>query len=190
MQIIFFLICIVFIIYEIALHKYYKEDLQNEKLISYFSNTRMQVMKMLYMKEITANSCYFNFMIRATSYAIRTIYYKKKKLSIEQLEYLESMLNFINAEDLKKEFKNLNSEQKELFARTALNLLKLYFDRALIKKLVWTLYILNISSKIIKCMLRITEKLMSCSKLQKDKDIIYLKDVEKSYGLSHYAYAS
>ena len=180
--------CIVFLVYELALDRFYKKDLQNEKLISYFSNTRMQLIKMLYMKEISHNSCYFNFMIRATSYSIRTIYYKKKKLSMEQLECLESMFNVLNTDNLKNEFLNLNSEQKELFAKTALKIVELYFNREFIKKLLWGLYILRVSSRILKYSSGTIEKISSLLKINRDEDIRSLNDIEKTYKLSQYAF--
>lgn len=178
--------CIIFIVYEIYLNNFYKKDLQNEKLIAYFSDTRMQLMKMLHMREIKPISCYFDFMMRATSYSIRTIYFKKKKYSLEQLNYLEAMFNTLNSDELKNEFKELNSEQKELFARTAMNIIELYFSREFRKKLLWSLYVLKASYKILYLFGLIRRVLFT---FESDKDINRLDDIEKSYKLSQYALA-
>jgi len=190
MIVILLLIVLAFTLYEMCLHSYYKKDLENEKLIAYFSNTRMQLMKMLYLKEITYNSCYFNFMIRATSYSIRTIYYRKKRLTVQQLEQLEDMLKFLNTEHLKQEFKSLNSEQKELFAKTALKLLELYLNKELLGRLIWGIYLLRISSKILKNIITILEKIVNFIAYKKEtKEITYINSLESSYGLSQYAFA-
>lgn len=180
------IVCVCFVIYEIILDNYYKKDLKDERLISYFSNTRMQLMKMLYMKEITHDSYYFNFMIRATSYSIRTIYYKKRKLSNEQISCLESMFKFLDTENLKQEFANLNSEQRELFARTALKIVELYFNRKLRTKLLWKLYILKMGTKILKHVVTFLSKILES---KKDADIISLRNIEQSYNLRQYAFA-
>lgn len=183
------LLCGLVIFYEIHLDRYYKKDLNNEKLISFFANTRMQLIKMLHMKEITANSHYFHFMMRATSYSIRTIYFRKNKLSLEQLDNLEEMLVVLNSEHLKSEFNNLNSEQKELFAKTALKILELYFSTEFIRKLQWTLYILTISSKILKLLIKILVGLVRHLNTKEKENISYINDLEKSYCLSQYAFA-
>lgn len=182
------LLCGLIILYEIFLDKYYKKDLENEKLISFFANTRMQLIKMLYMKEISPDSRYFNFMMRATSYSIRTIYFRKNKLSLEQLENLEEMLVVLNSKNLKSEFNNLNSEQKELFAKTALKILELYFSAEFIRKLQWTIYILTISSNILKFLLKFLVKLLKHIDTKENENISYINDLEKSYCLSRYAY--
>ena len=183
------IICILFVLYEVSIHDYYKKDLEEEKLIAFFSNARMQLMKMLYMKEITPSSSYFNFMIRATSYSIRTIYFRKKKLSMEQLHAIEEMLIFLNTDNLKNEFKLLNSEQKELFAKTALKLLELYLNKKFIGKLIWSIYLLRLSSNILKCILTILEKFIKFINKKKRQEINYLDSIESSYNLRKYAFA-
>ncbi len=188
MLMLFMAISILFIIYEILLHNFYKKDLENEKLIAYFSNARMQLMKMLYMKEISCNSNYFNFMIRATSYSIRTMYYKKEKLSLEQLKTLENMLDFLGKDKLKNEFKELNGEQKELFAKTVIKILELYFNTKFMTKIIWILYILKISCNFSKQALKLV-KLVLSPNIDKNEDIVYLRDIDKSYSLSQYALA-
>ena len=189
MLVIFLVIVLAFMLYERFLHNYYKKDLENEKLIAYFSNTRMQLMKMLYLKEITCDSCYFNFMIRATSYSIRTIYFHKK-LSIEQLEQLEKMIKFLDTDNLKQEFNSLNSEQKELFAKTVLKLLELYLNERLIGKLIWFIYLLKISSKILDFITFILEKIIKLIIPKNErKEFTYINSLESSYGLSQYVFA-
>lgn len=177
---------IAFIIRESFVHKSYKKDLEKEKLISFFSNARMQLMKMLYMKEITPNSSYFNFMIRATSCSIRTIYYNKKDLSIDYLDCIQKTMSYLDKDNLKQEFENLNSEQKELFAKTALNILNLYFEDKILRKLLWKLYILKFSAKILRSFIAILENIQTT---KTSSDLQYLDNVEKSYNLRQYACA-
>lgn len=181
------LTCIVFVVYEIALDRFYKKDLQEEKLIAYFSNTRMQLMKMLYMQEIAPDSYYFNFMMRATSYSIRTIYYKKEKMSVEQLDCLKNMFDFLNTDKLKNEFKALNSEQKELFGKTAFKIIELYFNEDLSRKIVLKIYLLKISFNILGLLLKLLEKLIDVVNKHKNDDLLYINEIENSYSLSQYA---
>lgn len=182
-------ICFIFAIYEIALHNFYKKDIKEEKLISFFSNARMQLMKMIYMKEITPDSNYFNFMIRATSYSIKTIYYRKNKLSLEQLNCIKEMLNFLNTDNLKNEFKALNGEQKELFAKTVLKILELYFNADFSTKILWKLYLLKISCKMLEVVLCTLEKLIKFVDTKEKDSISYINDIETSYSLRQYAFA-
>ena len=110
-------------------------------------------------------------------------------MSLEQLENLEEMLVVLNSKNLKSEFNNLNSEQKELFAKTALKILELYFSAEFIRKLQWTIYILTISSNILKFLLKFLVKLLKHIDTKENENISYINDLEKSYCLSRYAYA-
>lgn len=176
------LILLSVITYEFLIHKYYKEDLKNEKLIAFFSDARMQLMKMLYMKEITKESAYFNFIMRATSYSIRTIYYRKDKVSKEQLKCLKEMTEVLDSRELKKEFKNLNAEQKEIFCKTAIKILDLYFNADFFRRLLWKALCLKISCGILKLFLKLLNP-------KTQEKVNYINDIESSYSLSKYAIA-
>ena len=173
----------IFVIYEFLLNRYYKEDLKNEKLIAFFSDARMQLMKMLYMKETTKESYYFTFMMRATSYSIRTIYYRKDKVSKEQLDCLKEIANILDSEKLKDEFKDLNAEQKEIFCKTAIKILEIYFNANFICKLLFKTLCLKVGLSV----LNLFSKLLD----SKTKETMnYINDIESSYSLSKYALAA
>jgi hypothetical protein len=176
-----------FIAYEISLNKKYKKELAYEKLISNFSYARMQIMKMLHLKEISADSLYFNFMIRATSFSIRTLYfYKNRREGLKDTKVLTEIMPSLINPKMKEEFECLNSEQKELFIRTILNILKLYIEDNYFEKLLLSIYLLEIKNVIGILIAKIIKRFSDKKTREK---ITYINDLDNSYNIRSHEYA-
>lgn len=136
------LICLVVVIHiiEYKENQYYKEAIEVEKLIAFFSKTRMDVIKMVHLGEIKADSCYFKYILSATSYSIRALYfYKSKKQALENIAILKEMSPYLLDKQLIDEFKDLNNEQKQIFVNTISTVLKIYWDSHYVEKLLFKL---------------------------------------------------
>ena len=115
------LVCLSAIIFIIEYkdNKYYKDAIEVEKMISFFSKTRMNVIRMVHLGEIEADSCYFKYILSATSYSIR---------ALENIAILKEMSPYLLDAKLVSELKNLNYEQKRIFFDTIKIVLKIYLD--------------------------------------------------------------
>ncbi len=136
------LICLTVVIrfIEYKEKQYYKEALEVEKMISFFSKIRMDVIKMVHLGEIKANSCYFKYILSATSYSIRALYfYKSKNKALENIAILKEMSLYFLDKNLINEFKDLNNEQKKIFFDTISTVLKIYLDSHYLEKLIFKL---------------------------------------------------
>ncbi len=125
------LVCLSAIIFIIEYkdNKYYKDAIEVEKMISFFSKTRMNVIRMVHLGEIEADSCYFKYILSATSYSIRALYYyKSKNKALENIAILKEMSPYLLDAKLVSELKNLNYEQKRIFFDTIKIVLKIYLD--------------------------------------------------------------
>lgn len=118
--------------------RYYKEALEVEKLISFFSKTRMDLIRMVHLGEIDANSCYFKYILSATSYSIRALYfYKSKNKALENIAILKEMSPYLLDEKILEELKDLNNEQRRMFVETISMVLKIYWESHYIEKLLF-----------------------------------------------------
>lgn len=180
-------IVILFALYEHNLHKQYKKDLNNERFISFFFNARMQVVRMLHINEISPNSAFFNFMMRATSYSIRTIkIHCNKKIPFCKMTELKEILPFVLDSKMKEEFKTLNREQKELFVRTIISIVILYVDKNFIEKAFLMLYLQAIKERVCSAMFNALGKF---SGKGGQKKFSYINEINENYNLSEYAAA-
>lgn len=119
---------------------YYKEAIEVEKMISFFSKIRMDVIKMVHLGEVKADSCYFKYILSATSYSIRALYYyKSKNEALENIAILKEMSPYFLDEKLIDEFKDLNNEQKKIFFDTISTVLKIYWDSHYVEKFIFKL---------------------------------------------------
>lgn len=183
------LIVVSFIIYEQQLHRYYRKKMEDEKLISYFSQARMQLMKMLYTGEISHRTAYFNILMRATSYSIRAIYlYNNKEQLKVNIKAIESMIPYIVDKKMKNEFESLTVEQKELFVNTILRMIQLHIKDDFFAKAIFNMYIASIKKKVNSLKIKLLSTLASTSREHKQK-ISYLDDISNSYNIPRYAYA-
>lgn len=181
------LIIIPFVIYKFNLDRYYKKDLKKEKLIADFSCYRMQLIKMLYMEEITADSNYFKFMLVATSYSIRTLYfYQNRNKGLDRTKILDNILPILLSEKTIKEFKELNSEQKELFVKAIINLFSLYSEEKYIEKLMFKLYLKNLKENVSNKITHLVKKSLNKRMKEKVETMDYISD---TYALKDYCYS-
>lgn len=177
-----------FCIYETFIHQKYKKDFEKEKLIADFAYTRIKIMRSLFINEIDINSVYFKFMLKATSYSIRTLYYYSNNIceGLEKTNVITEVLPLLSDIKLKEEFKSLNVEQKDLFVKTILNILNLYLENKYFEKLIFNMYILKFKNAISE-ILRIFIRWISNKQTQ--KKIKYIDDLNNSYNLRNYAFS-
>ena len=177
-----------FCIYEIFIHQKYKKDFEKEKLIADFSYTRIKLIISLFINEIDINSVYFKFMLKATSYSIRTLYYYSNNIceGLEKTNVITEVLPLLSDIKLKEEFKSLNVEQKDLFVKTILNILNLYLENKYFEKIIFNMYILKFKNAISE-ILRIFIRWISNKQTQ--KKIKYIDDLNNSYNLRNYAFS-
>ena len=109
-------------------------------MISFFSKTRMDVIKMIHIGEIDVNSCYFKYILSATSYSIRALYYyNSKNKALENIAILKEMSPYLLDTKLVEEFRTLNNEQKRIFFETISAVMKIYLDSHYLEKLLFKL---------------------------------------------------
>ena len=174
------ILLIAFIIYEISLHQSYKKELQNEKLIAEFSFMRMQIMKMLYYNETSKDSFFFRFMLPATSYSIRALYYNKKTYYLTNDTFIDNMIDLLKNVNMKEEFRNLDTEQKRMFGNTIVMLLELYLNDNMLDKILFKIYFLKLKVRVLKGILRLLGSLQPETK----KKIENINDINNIYGIS------
>lgn len=136
------LVCLAVVIYMLEYNekRYYKEAIEVEKMISFFSKTRMDVIKMIHLGEINVNSCYFKYILSATSYSIRALYYyKSKNKALENIAILKEMSPYLLDKNLIDEFRTLNNEQKRIFFETISAVMKIYLDSHYLEKFLFKL---------------------------------------------------
>ena len=145
-------------------------------------------MRSLFINEIDINSVYFKFMLKATSYSIRTLYYYSNNIceGLEKTNVITEVLPLLSDIKLKEEFKSLNVEQKDLFVKTILNILNLYLENKYFEKLIFNMYILKFKNAISE-ILRIFIRWISNKQTQ--KKIKYIDDLNNSYNLRNYAFS-
>ena len=186
---ILFIITMSLCIYEYKLHRYYKKRMEDEKLISYFSQARMQLMKMVYTGEISSKTTFFNIIIRATSYSIRALYLYNNKSNFKiHYNAIKEIMPYIVDSSMKKEFEFLTVEQKELFVNTIIRMLELHIRDNILEKLLFKLYLADIKEKMNSVRLKTISKIISTSEENRQK-ISYLNDISTSYNIPRYAYA-
>lgn len=180
-------ISLFFIVYEYALHKHYQKDIRKEKLISNFSKNRMDLIKMVHLKEIDPTSNFFRFMLKATSYSIRSLYfYKDTNKGLEKTAILDKTMPILLSEKTKEEFKNLNSEQQQLFASTILNLLLVYTQDNYMEKILFKLYLMKLKKKLSDKVVFVIEKLLN---KKRQEQLITMDIIKKSYSLGEFSYS-
>jgi len=184
---ILFIILTFIIVYEVKIHRYYKNDLKKETLISNFSFNRMQLIKMVYMNELDVSSNIFKFMMKTSSYSIRALYfYKNRNKGIERAKILEETVPILLDDKTKDEFENLNNEQKKLVVKSMLNTLLLYTEENYLQKLFFKMYLKQIKRKTSGIFTKFIQKISS----DKVKEQLSVMDkINTSYSVSEYAYA-
>lgn len=122
-------------------NRYYKEIITVEKSIAFFSKTRMDATKMIFIGELKPDSCFFKYIYSATSLSIRALYYHKtRNKALENINVLKEMSSYLLEEKLFDEFKDLTYEQKRLFLSTIAAVLNMYWDTHYVEKLLFKLF--------------------------------------------------
>lgn len=186
----FIVVFIAYIFYEFNFHKKFKNDLKKEKLIADFSYIRIQLMKMLYMHETDINSVYFKFMLKATSYSIRTLYFYNHNIcdGLTKTKILTEVLPLLEKKELKEEFKYLNVEQKDLFIKVILNILDMYLENKYIEKLIFKVEVQKVKNIIYRISNKMISLLLNNNKQVQDK-IKYINDINEYYNIEGYAFS-
>lgn len=156
---------VLFILYSCVENKIYKDELKNEKLISYFSWARMTLMKMVELGEIEADSIFFKYILSATSYSVRGLYlYPSKTKTLDNVNILKFTADYCLNPNLKEEFKNLNFQQKKMLIDTTSNVLQMYFDTHYIEKFIFKVFCKKIKNFTLSIPKRISKLIPEKSK--------------------------
>lgn len=154
-MLIFLLVCISVLLAIFSLfsllktENYLKQRLEKEIMISEFSEDRMKLIKMVNSGEINPHSSFFKYIFRSTSFSIRALFFYENKVeALKHISVLKEISPHILNENMKNEIHELNYEQRQLFVRVTLNVLKLYLNFHVLEHILFEIIKKTSKSKI------------------------------------------
>ena len=187
MLILFLIILLLsFVIYKNMDNNYYKRDLYNETLIANSAKRRFKLIAMVNAKEIKPESYYFRYILMANSYIIRAMYfYKNKTMALDKVQILNKTSYYLISDTMVQEFKELNSEQQQMFINTIQDVLMIYLQEHYIEKIIFKLYCAKIMTRLLLVLIKIIAFFSKEKKYQYDTGLSYIKQADNYNSLQY-----